>query len=117
MDLLILQIYLLEIKVIQFGNLKVEKGVNSSVDAVLSENAAFFVKKTKSSNISQNITFRENLVAPIEKGEVIGSVNFTLDGEVIKSANIVAKDSIKKINLINMTMNIYENWFKLLRQT
>lgn len=54
-------------------------------------------------------------MAPIEKGEVIGSVNFTLDGEVIKSANIVAKDSIKKINLINMTMNIYENWFKLLR--
>lgn len=100
---------------ISFGNLKVEKGVTSAVDAVLSENASFFVKKTKSSNVSQNITFRENLEAPIEKGEVIGSVNFTLDGEVIKSVNVVAKDSIKKINLINMTMNIYKNWFNMLR--
>ena len=51
---------------ISFGNLKVEKGVTSAVDAVLSENASFFVKKTKSSNVSQNITFRENLEAPIE---------------------------------------------------
>lgn len=53
------------------GSLEVEKGVDTSVNAVLSENASFFIKKSKSSSVVQNITFKENVEAPIEKGEVI----------------------------------------------
>lgn len=107
--------YLLEIKEIYFGNLPVEKGVEPSVDAVLSENASFFIKKSKSSNVVQNVTFKENLEAPIEKGEIIGAVNYTLDNETIKTINIVAKDSVRKLNLFNLTLNTYENWFRMLR--
>lgn len=103
------------IKVIFFGSLNVEKGVTSSVNGILAENASFFIKKSKSSNVVQSINFRENLEAPIEKGEVIGSVTYTLDNEVIKNINIVAEDSVKKISLINMTLNVYENWFNMLR--
>lgn len=98
-----------------FGSLNVEKGVTSSVNGILAENASFFIKKSKSSNVVQSINFRENLEAPIEKGEVIGSVTYTLDNEVIKNINIVAEDSVKKISLINMTLNVYENWFNMLR--
>jgi len=55
------------------------------------------------------------LEAPINKGDIIGSVNYTLDNELIKSINIIADDNVKRINLFNMTMNVYENWFKILR--
>lgn len=89
------------------GTLNIEKGITSSVDAILSENASFFIKKSKSSNVTQNITFRDNLEAPIEHGEVLGTVTYTLDGEVIKNINIIAKDNVKKINLFNMTENVY----------
>jgi len=61
------------------------------------------------------MSFRENLEAPIEKGETIGTVTYTLDNETIKTINIVAETSAEKINLFNMTANVYENWFKLLR--
>lgn len=107
LDFLILQVFLLEIKEIVFGSLNVEKGVTGTVNAVLSENASFFIKKSKSGNITQNVTFRENLEAPIEKGETIGTVTYTLDGEVIKSINIIAENDVKRLNLLNMTTNIY----------
>lgn len=103
------------IKGIIFGSLNVQKGVTSSVNAVLSEDASFFIKKSKSSGVTQNVTFKENLEAPINKGDVIGTVTYTLDNQVIKTINIVAEDSVKKINLINMTLNVCENWFKMMR--
>lgn len=99
----------------QFGDLEVKKGVTSSVKAILPEDASFFIKKTKSGNVTQSVTFKENLEAPINKGDIIGSVNYTLDNELIKSINIIADNDVKRINLFNMTMNVYENWFKILR--
>lgn len=40
--------FLLGIRGMLFGTLSVEKGVSPSVNAVLSENASFFIKKSKS---------------------------------------------------------------------
>ena len=53
-----------------FGILDVEKGVTSSINGVLSEDASFFIKKSKSSGVTQSINFKENLEAPINKGDV-----------------------------------------------
>ncbi len=92
-----------------------EKGVKSELQAVLQEDASFFVEKSKSSKIIQNISFTDNISAPIEKGEVLGEATYTLDNKVIKKVNIIANETVKKINLINMTTNLYENWFNLLR--
>lgn len=113
---LILQIFLLEIKEILFGNVTIEKGVSSQIDAVLEEDASFFVEKTKSSQVIQNVTFSESLEAPIEKGYVIGKVTYSIDNKVVKTVNIVASDTVKKINLVNMSTNLYDNWFNLLRK-
>ncbi len=55
----------------QFGNLSVSKGVTSSVNAILSEDASFFIKKSKSSQVVQTVNFKDNLEAPIAEGEVI----------------------------------------------
>lgn len=107
MVFLILLIFLLEIKEIFFGSLNVDKGTSNKVNAVLSEDASFFIKKSKSGNVTQNVTFRENLEAPIEKGDAVGTVTYTLDGEVIKQIDIVSENSVKKLNLFNMMANIY----------
>ena len=121
MDFLILQVFHLEKREIAFGSVNVEKGVSSSINAILSEDASFFIKKSKSGNVTQNVTFKENLEAPIEKGEVIRkchiyvNVTYTMDNEEIKSINIIAENEVKKINLLNMTAAIYKDWFNMLR--
>lgn len=97
------------------GNVTVEKGVISKINAVMEEDASFFIEKAKSSKITQNVSFKETIDAPIEKGEVIGEVSYSVDGEVIKKVNIVASESVKKFNIVNMTTNLYCEWFNLLR--
>lgn len=105
----------MEKKEILFGKVTVEKGVTSEIDALLEEDASFFIQKSKSSQIVQNISFKDTIEAPIEKGEVIGEVTYSLDDKVIKKVNVIASDTVKRLNLINMTTNVYNNWLNLLR--
>jgi len=61
------------------------------------------------------MSFRENLEAPIEKGEIIGTATYSLENEVLKTINLVSDSSVKRLNLLNLTTNVYGNWFKMLR--
>lgn len=115
MVLQISQIFPLAQMVILCGIVKIEKGVTSEVKAILEQDASFFIEKSKSSKVTQNISIKENLQAPVEKDEIIGEVRFSVDSEVIKTINVVASDTVNKLNLINMTTHLYNNWFKLMR--
>jgi D-alanyl-D-alanine carboxypeptidase (penicillin-binding protein 5/6) len=72
-------------------------------------------KKGNSSNITTNITLNENITAPIQKGDVLGKAEFHLDDELIASTNLIAEESIKKLNAINMFERITNIWSSLLR--
>lgn len=97
------------------GIVKVEKGLKSEIKAILEEDASLFIEKSKSSQVVQNISFSDTVEAPIEKGKVIGQVTYSVGDNVVKTVNVVANESVEKINLINMTTNLYNNWFRLMR--
>ena len=63
----------------------------------------------------QNISFRENISAPIEKGTIIGEATFSVENEIVKKVNVVASESVGKLNLVNMTTTLFNDWFKLMR--
>lgn len=97
------------------GIVKVEKGLKSEIKAILEEDASLFIEKSKSSQVVQNIAFSNTVEAPIEKGAVIGQVTYSVGDNVVKSVNVVANEAAEKINLINMTTNLFDNWFRLMR--
>ncbi len=98
-----------------YGKVAVQKGITNEINAILEEDASLFTQKSNSSKVVQNISFSENLEAPIEKGAVIGEATYSVDNKVLKKVNIVASDTVKKLNLVNMTTNLYNSWFNLLR--
>ena len=73
------------------------------------------IKKGEDKNIEQTITINENISAPVEKGQTLGSVTYSLNGEIISSVNLVANNSVDKINLFTMTKEIVYKWIDLLR--
>lgn len=93
----------------------VDKGVISSVDAVLADNAGTLIEKGKDRNIEQTLTLDENVSAPITSGQKLGEISFVLDGETLSTVDIVAKNSVEKINLFTMTKHVYYSWIDLLR--
>ena len=96
--------------------LQVEKGVETSVNAIYETTASVLLKKGQEKNIVQNININDTISAPIEKGEKIGEVSFELNGEKIATVNLVSDEEIKKVNVWNITTNIYEKWFNLMRK-
>lgn len=97
------------------GNITVEKGVEKSINAVLSGNCGVLLKKGTENNVVQNVQMEQKLTAPVEKGQKIGTVTFTLDGNLIQSIDIISESEVKKETLMNVASYIYERWFCLLR--
>lgn len=105
-----------------FGNkndviqtVSVNKGVKSTVDAILENNAGTLIEKGKEAQISQSIEIDKTIEAPISKGDKIGQVTFTLDGQELSTVNLVASKDIDKINLFTMSKKVIYSWIDLLR--
>ena len=97
-------------------DLPVNKGTMSSVKVVFENNAGSLIPKGQSSNITTTVALPESIQAPINQGDKIGEVIFSLDNETLGTVNLIADSSIKKLNLGNMLAYVVERWFTLLRK-
>ena len=77
--------------------INVSKGIQTTVDAVLEKTSGALIEKGKESSIEENITLEESVSAPIEKGQKLGEISFSINGETLASVNIVAKENVDKI--------------------
>lgn len=77
--------------------------------------AGILVKKSSSPDITQEIVLNENITAPIQKDDILGTVHFYLDNELLDSVNLVAKNEVKKLSIVSMYSDITEKWINLLR--
>lgn len=96
-------------------SVSVEKGSSKEVNAVFETSPSFFIKKGKESNITYELNINDTIQAPITQGQLLGSIKYSLDGVELRSVNLVAEQSVKKINLLNITQNILYCWFSFLR--
>lgn len=96
-------------------SLNVDKGVKTSVNAVLENSCGALIKKGQNKELVQNITLDETVPAPINKGQKLGEITYTIGGEVVGQSNIIAEEKIDKITLWNMTTYLYRNWYLLNR--
>ena len=93
----------------------VNKGLDKTVNLILEKDVGKIMKKGSGSDIVQEITINKNISAPINKGDILGNVTYTCpDGSKLQ-VNLVAENSVDKINLWNMTTYLYDLWFNLFR--
>lgn len=93
----------------------VNKGIQNTTNLALQEDANIILKKNESSNIEQNITLNNNICAPIKKGDVIGKITFSSNGNQLLEVNLVSDNDIEKNTLWNLTVSLYKKWFNVLR--
>ena len=73
------------------------------------------VKKSESTDVTQEIVLNENIIAPINKGDILGTTHFYLNNELLDSVNLIAKNDVKKLSIISMYSYVTAKWFNLLR--
>ena len=91
-------------------SISVQKGVKDSIDLANETSVGALVKKGESKNVEQTINIPEIISAPINKGDVIGNIVYTIDGNEVAKVNIIANESVEKNNIINMINYVFKKW-------
>ena len=92
----------------------VKGGIDKQVPAVYKENFSWlFVSGEDFSNMEKMLTTNE-LTAPIEKGEQIGTVTYRLNGKELGSIGIYAGESIREAKFFDYLLNIVLQWMAVI---
>ena len=97
------------------NSIDIEKGVLDTVNVIYENDARSLVKKGEEDRIEQDIMLDMKINAPISKGQKLGEVVYTLDGNEVGKVALVAEDEVKKLNYINSSSFVFWKWFSLFR--
>ena len=82
----------------ELQDIPVSKGVSDFVTPVFENPETYLLPKGQEGLIEQTVELPESLVAPIEKGQVIGKVKVSLNGGEIGEYNIIAGEEVQKMS-------------------
>ena len=92
----------------------VKRGIDKQVPAVYKEKFSWlFVSGEDFSNMEKILTTNE-LTAPIEKGEQIGTVTYRLNGKELGSIGIYAEESVREAKFFDYLLNIVLQWMAVI---
>ena len=96
-------------------NVKLSKGVVSETNVISEKDCGTIINKGNDFNIEQNIEMPDAIVAPVQKGNTVGKIRYTLNGENVGECNLIVNEDIDKIDFFNMEKYILNKWFNVLR--
>lgn len=80
--------------------LDIKKGVAQKVKISAANNFGALLKKSEASAVTQQLNLKQNLTAPIKKDEVVGTVDFYLNDEMIGQVDVTAAESVDKMSFL-----------------
>lgn len=95
-----------------FGMIKVKGGVTAQVEAVIQDHFSFLMRRGDEKRIKMDILLPEKILAPVAKNQIIGELVVKMDGKIIGSQKIVAKQSVAKATLGDVFVKILKNMVK-----
>ncbi len=96
-------------------SLTVTKGTFQNVNAILENSTGALVKKGVEKNLVQNVNLADYVQAPVSRGQVLGEITYSLNGEVVGRSNIIAEKDIPQISLWSMMGYLFQSWYQLIR--
>jgi D-alanyl-D-alanine carboxypeptidase (penicillin-binding protein 5/6) len=82
------------------SQLKVWKGSENQVASTVAKDLYVTIPKGEYSNIKATTSSIQPLIAPIKKGQVVGTIKFTLNGQTIDEQKLVAAKSIEGAGIL-----------------
>lgn len=96
-------------------SVEIKKGTASSVDAILENDAEVLMSNGNSKDITQEIKLDDTFTAPILEGQKLGEVEFSINGNVVSTVNLVANKSSDKLSFASIIKFVMNKWFNMLR--
>lgn len=96
-------------------SVEIKKGTASSVDAILENDTEVLMSNGSSKDITQEIKLDDTFTAPILEGQKLGEVEFSINGNVVSTVNLVANKSSDKLSFGSIIKFVMNKWFNMLR--
>ena len=96
-------------------SVEIKKGTASSIDAILENDAEVLMSNGSSKDITQEIKLDDTFTAPILEGQKLGEVEFSINGNVVSTVNLVANKSSDKLSFGSIIKFVMNKWFNMLR--
>lgn len=94
------------------ADVKVARGISDTVKGVYADSFSALGEKGSMSGIEKNIILDENIKAPIEKGQRLGTAEFLKNGAKIGQVDIVSCDSMPKKSFAQWVSSVIDIWLK-----
>ena len=96
-------------------SVEIKKGTSSSVDAILENDAEVLMSNGSNKDVTQEIKLDDTFNAPILEGQKLGEVEFSINGNVVSTVNLVANKSSDKLSFGSIIKFVMNKWFNMLR--
>ena len=96
-------------------SVEIKKGTASSVDAILENDAEVLMSNGSNKDVTQEIKLDDTFNAPILEGQKLGEVEFSINGNVVSTVNLVANKSSDKLSFGSIIKFVMNKWFNMLR--
>lgn len=93
----------------------IKKGTSSSIDAILENDADILTSNGSNNDITQEIKLDDTINAPVLENQKIGKVEFSVNGNIVSTVNLVSSRDVDKLSFVTITKLVLNKWFNLLR--
>jgi D-alanyl-D-alanine carboxypeptidase (penicillin-binding protein 5/6) len=87
------------------NQLRVWKGTGNTVASTVANDLYLTLPKGEYANLKAVISSTQPLIAPIKKGQVIGTVKFMLNGKMVEQRSIVAAKAVDTAGILGRAMD------------
>lgn len=77
-------------------SVKVQRGVADTVEAAPSGSTSILVAKTQEKKVTQKAELVTDVMAPVERGQVLGQISFWVEGQKVGSVPLVANSAVAR---------------------
>ena len=91
-------------------SLPIHGGAADTVDLALGSGLSMLLKNGQQSGLKMELSLPEYADAPIVKGDILGTVNVLLEGQIIAKLNCVAAVDVPRPGFIEGLYRILNNW-------
>ena len=86
------------------------KGSKNVCELLAKEDVSFLLKKGDKTTFETNIKLNDNLVAPLEKDEVVGKLQVFKNAELVKEVDVVLAKKVYKKSYFDNLVDTINNW-------
>ena len=96
-----------------FKSVPISKGTQDTLNILYEDDLVSLQKKNDKTAISEELLLSENLEAPINKGDIVGKINYYKGNNLIGSVNLIAESNLHKKTIFTSFLLIFKEWFSL----